>query len=71
MADFCDEAEKQSQHYLDAALANINANFSIEGNGECLYCGEAVEPTVVNGKSIVGRWCDSSCREEWSSGNGL
>jgi hypothetical protein len=69
MADFGDEAEKQSQHYLDAALANINANFSIEGNGKCLYCGEEVKPTVTNGTFIIGRWCDSDCREEWSKDN--
>jgi hypothetical protein len=66
MADFGDEAEKQSQHYLDAALSNINANFSIEGNGECLYCGEAVEPTVVNSKSIIGRWCSAYCRDMYN-----
>jgi hypothetical protein len=66
--DIFEDADRQAQFHLDAAIYNIsnNANVSIEGSGECLYCGEAVEPTVVNGKSIVGRWCSAFCRDMYN-----
>jgi len=65
MADIVDDADKQAQYHLDAAIRNAkhNANFSIEGTGICQYCGEIVKPVQVKGQSIIGRWCSATCRD--------
>ena len=45
MADIVDDAERQQQNLLDAAIkeSRIKANFDINGDGICLSCGMIVE----------------------------
>ena len=66
MADDIDATDLR-QAVLDAA--NIAAHVAaaaatkIEGDGDCIVCSNPVQPVVVNGKSIIGRWCCIECRD--------
>jgi hypothetical protein len=63
-ADNLDNAQELSQLALDAAVSNARkqaAMIDIHGNGNCIVCGNDVEPVVVSGKSIVGRFCSKEC----------
>lgn len=71
MADIVDEAERQQQNLLDAAIkeSRIKANFDINGDGICLSCGMIVEPVLSERKIITPRWCCVECRTAWERGD--
>lgn len=67
MADIVDDAERQQQNLLDAAIKERcrKANFDINGDGICLSCGMIVEPVLSGMKIITPRWCCVECRTAW------
>ena len=66
MSDAADYANDQQQALLDAHIADIrNHQPKIKGDGVCLSCRNPVEPVLVCGKIITGRWCCSICRDIW------
>jgi hypothetical protein len=63
--DDADRAELQSQPQLDAKIAGIRtaSSYRIDGSGLCQVCGAIVKPVICNGRSIIGRWCSTYCRD--------
>lgn len=65
MADEIDDTDIRQQKLLDATIDGIRskANINFIGDGDCLVCGNEVNPIELNGKSFVGRWCSVECRD--------
>jgi hypothetical protein len=61
MADEVDVANEYYEKMLRSSIeACKDGELHIDGSGECLWCGDAVES--VDG--VVGRWCSIECRED-------
>lgn len=55
--DECDFASEQEEKWRKASIERcLGIKIHIDGCGECLWCGDAVE---------VGRWCSNECRDDW------
>jgi hypothetical protein len=64
MSDEVDIADEKQQLFIDAAImtAKRQAVININGDGSCIICGSPVEPVMLNGMPVVGRWCSAECR---------
>ena len=70
MSDEIDRANDQQQTILDAHIATIRKHkLEIGGDGFCISCGHEVEPVLICGKVIVGRFCCLECRDIWAKEN--
>ena len=67
MADDADMADNQQQRILDALLSGRKLpKFTIHNeSGECIQCGNKVDPIFINGQDILSRWCSDECRAEY------
>lgn len=58
MSDFCDDASKVSELYLDIALKKSRQQDGPQATGFCLNCKEPLPKDE--------RFCDSDCRDDWA-----
>ena len=58
MVDVCDRADLEIEQAMKVAVYKSRRDTTvIEPNGECYFCGAAIEHPR--------RWCDASCRDDW------
>ena len=66
MADEIDLATKHNEQFQELVFKNrVSPNIDIHGTGECIVCGDDVEPKLAGGVMVVGRFCDSECASEF------
>lgn len=68
MADEADATQERTERmealFIESQRFLGISDIDINGNGECQVCGGTVEPTMLNGKPVIGRWCSIECRNE-------
>ena len=57
--DILDQAQELQAMEIENSLKNMPRYTSPEATGNCLYCGEEVEPPK--------KFCDSECAKKWSA----
>ena len=69
--DAVDQAETYQEFILAAKIQDCHNHIvDIKGDGFCLSCGNNVEPLLINGVLITGRWCCPECRDAWDKADG-
>lgn len=69
MTDIVDKTQDRLDQELELKMKYRPAPPIIDGTGHCLECGSPVEPIVVGGRKVVGRWCSTECRDIWDRGD--
>lgn len=67
--DDIDRTQDRMDKELSLFFKQHHVSYKIDGTGVCLHCKGVVKPTIINNKSIIGRWCSSRCRDKWSIEN--